>query len=71
MNKVFLMWYVHTFESGDEDEMLIGVYSSEEEAQAARARLANKPGFSRNLDGFLIEAYELNKDHWTEGFVTV
>ena len=70
MEQVFLLWHVHTLPEGD-DEKLIGVYRAESDAISARLRLSSKPGFSQNLDGFLIEAYELNKDHWTEGYVTV
>jgi hypothetical protein len=47
------------------------VYSSEENATAARGRVADKPGFVEVPQGFTIDAYELNSDHWTEGYVTV
>ena len=50
---------------------VIGIYSSEMEAQAAVDRLRQQPGFCDYRDGFHIEGYELNKDHWIEGFVTV
>ena len=70
MDQVFLLWHVHTLSEGD-DEKLIGVYRSEDEAIAARTRLSNKPGFSDNIDGFLIDAYELDRDHWTDGYVVV
>lgn len=69
MNSVFLLWYVHAPDSADEDELLIGVYSTEEEATAAIERLKNKPGFVNSPDGFQIHPYEINRDHWTEGFV--
>ncbi|MFZ0978705.1 MAG: hypothetical protein WAN23_04805 [Candidatus Acidiferrales bacterium] len=69
MSLVFLLWYVHAPDSADEDELLIGVYSAEEEARAAIERLKNKPGFVNSQDGFQIHPYEVNRDHWTEGFV--
>ncbi|HEV2189599.1 MAG TPA: hypothetical protein VGR70_20480 [Stellaceae bacterium] len=69
MKFVYLMW--HMREPGsDETAKLIGVYRSEDDAQAAVARLRDQPGFRHFHDGFHIERYELNKDHWTEGFVT-
>ena len=70
MDAVFLLWYVHEFESGADDGLLIGVYRSEGDAKAAIERLHLKPGFVDSPDGFQICRYELNVDHWTEGYVT-
>lgn len=70
MKDVYLVWHVHPLESGD-DEKLVGVYASEEDARAAIQRLRTKPGFVSFPEGFMVEAYELGKDHWTEGYVTV
>ncbi|HET9400083.1 MAG TPA: hypothetical protein VFO34_03945 [Candidatus Acidoferrales bacterium] len=70
MDSVFLLWYVlPSPDTENENELLIGVYSAEEEARAAIKRLQRKPGFVTALDGFQIHPYELNKDHWKEGFV--
>ncbi|HKW62127.1 MAG TPA: hypothetical protein VJN89_06250 [Candidatus Acidoferrum sp.] len=69
LETVFLLWHVHKFrDSKDTDEKLIGVYKTEEDARAAITRLANKPGFHEAPAGFQISQYELNKDHWTEGY---
>jgi hypothetical protein len=67
-DSVFLLWHVHKVDDTDE-EKLIGVYRSEQDAKAAIQRLAKKPGFVTTPDGFQYEKYELNRDHWTEGFV--
>jgi hypothetical protein len=78
--EVYVLHHVHLL--GDEDEVkLIGVYSTEERARAAAGRLASQPGFSDypkllDLDddpreGFEIAEYEVDRDHWTEGYVTV
>lgn len=32
-------------------------------------RLSDKPGFVTSPEGFQVHANELNRDHWTEGFV--
>jgi hypothetical protein len=64
MRSVFLLW--HTDSYGD--EKLIGVYISEENARAAIDRVKDKPGFSDAGGEFECARYELNQDHWTEGF---
>lgn len=68
---VFLLWHVHEFEDGREDEKFIGVYATRVEAEAAIKRVAGQPGFRRQPNGFLIDEYELGKDHWTEGYATM
>ena len=69
MDSVFLLWYVHAPDTDDENEFLIGVYNTEEEAKTAIERLKDKPGFVNARDGFQIHPYEINRDHWTEGFI--
>jgi hypothetical protein len=69
MERVFILHHVSEFE-GEEDAKLIGVYSSRPRAEAAVDRLKGMPGFREQPDGFQIEPYELDKDHWLEGFVT-
>jgi hypothetical protein len=68
-NKIYLLWFVPEGEHGENNELLIGVYETEGAAQAAIARLKNKPGFVDFPDGFQIHWRELGKDSWTEGFV--
>ena len=68
--KVFLLDHVHEMESGEEDIKFIGVYSSEKSARQAIVRLSTQPGFRKYVEGFQINCYELDEDHWTEGFVT-
>ena len=48
---------------------IIGVYSSPSKADAAIQRLKGQPGFGDYPDGFTIDAYELDQEHWLEGFV--
>ena len=66
MDEVFLLSHV----SESDDENLIGAYRVHADAQAAIERLRDKPGFVTFPDGFHIDRYELNRDHWTEGYVT-
>ncbi len=66
---VHLLWFVKEMPEGEEDiELLIGVYSSEAEARAAIERVKNQSGFADFHQGFQICPYELDHDHWTEGF---
>jgi hypothetical protein len=67
---VFILWHVHELESGD-DEKLIGVHQTEDDAKAVIDRLRSQPGFKDTPEGFQIDRYEINKDHWTEGYVVV
>ena len=70
MRNVYLLWHTHRLGDGD-NEKLIGLNESLAAAKAAQLRIADKPGFALTLQGFEISEYEINKDHWTEGFVTV
>lgn len=68
MTSVFVLQHVHAREDGVEDVKLIGVYSSREEADAAVARLGRLPGFSDDPDGFHVDEYRVDQDHWVEGY---
>ncbi len=70
MNSVFVLQ--HSYEQDEYDETkFIGVYSTKIEAENAINRLSKQNGFKYRTDGFVIDEYELDKDHWTEGFVTI
>jgi len=66
MEAVYLLTHVHQLKS-DDDEKVIGIYRTEADARAAIVRLSTQPGFAASLDGFVIDKYELNQDHWTGG----
>lgn len=68
--QVFLLWHVHDLGNGHDDEKLIGVYRTEDEAKAAIKRLCTQPGFVDAPSGFQICAYRVDEDHWTEGYST-
>ena len=82
MYRVFVVQHLHRLPSGADDLKMIGVYRTEANARAAVERLAGKPGFCSHAHiidddhgdddrGFHINECELDKDHWTEGFVTM
>ena len=69
MASVFVLQHVHSREDGVEDIKFIGVYSTRDKAQAAVARLSRLPGFVDAPDGFSIDEYRVDQDHWAEGYV--
>ena len=68
--RVFVVQHQHDLDGCDEVKF-IGVYSSEDRGWAAVERSRRLPGFCKHPDGFSVDAYEVDKDHWTEGFKTV
>ena len=68
-DKVYVLWFVQEQEDRNDSELLIGVYTSESEAKAAIERLKNQKGFVEFPEGFQIHEYQLNRDHWTQGFM--
>jgi len=68
--QVFVVQHVHVLADGAEDVKFIGVYSSELSAKGAIKRLREVAGFRDHRDDFVVDCYEVDKDHWTEGFTT-
>ena len=68
---VYVLQHVHELSNDNEDVKFIGVYSSQANAEAAVARMRLQPGFADSPDGFHIDPYDIDADHWTEGFITV
>ena len=66
-NTVWLLWFEQEREVGEDTELLIGVYRTEEAAKAAIGRLRDQPGFRDYPQGFNIYENTLDKDSWTEG----
>ena len=48
---------------------VVGIYSSRALAEGAMERSSVLPGFAEEPEGFTIEQYEIDKDHWPRGFV--
>ncbi|KRG32561.1 MULTISPECIES: homoserine kinase [unclassified Psychrobacter] len=51
-----------------EDFKLIGVFATEQQAQAAIEQLKSQSGFKDYPNGFHIDAYPLNQINWSQGF---
>ncbi|WP_020411280.1 DUF7336 domain-containing protein [Microbulbifer variabilis] len=82
MKSAFLLQHLHVIAEDNDCVKVIGLYASKEDALGAIERLASQPGFSgcpKLIDpleddeesGFYIDEYEIGKDHWSEGYVTV
>ena len=69
MTTAYLLQHVRTID-GQDDVKVIGVYSSKTLARDAITRLSTAQGF-RDGGEFSIDPYELDEDHWKEGYVTL
>ncbi|GAA1952384.1 DUF7336 domain-containing protein [Kitasatospora viridis] len=58
-------------EQDGDDVKLLGIYSSEAAAAERMRRARLLPGFADEPDCFDIGEYDLDEDHWTEGFARV
>jgi len=57
-------------EDGD-DLKELGIYATQEEAEARIQRARDQEGFRDEPDCFMIDEYVLGEDFWTEGFVSI
>jgi len=83
MKSVFVVKHSRSLSDGQYANIkFIGAYRSWDTAHAAVERLRSQPGFrdfprlvnplvDDDDQGFYIDEYELDKDHWAEGFVSV
>ena len=69
METVWLLWFEQERKDGDDTELLIGVYRTGDDANAAKERLKDQPGFRDYPDGFKAYEHIIGKDGWEEGFV--
>ena len=70
MTSVHLLMHVRSDDEDGESAKMIGVYSTQEAANAAIERLKMQPGFTEHPNGFHIDQYELDQDNWSEGFIS-
>jgi homoserine kinase type II len=68
---VWLLWFEQERDEGEDTELLIGVYRTEQAANDAISRVKDQPGFKDYPEGFHAYEYKLDKDSWTEGFARV
>jgi hypothetical protein len=66
---IYVLWHSYNDEDGREHEMMLGVYSTREKAEAGLSQLRDKPGFRDYPNGFEIARGTLDRTSMTEGFV--
>ena len=70
MESVFILQ--HSYELNESEETkIIGIYSSKEIAEKIVSKYKNLSGFKDHPDCFYIAEYEIDKNHWEEGFVKI
>lgn len=67
LKKVYFLYFVHEFEDGHEDTVLLGVFSSKIKAKIALSNLVNK-FMEKKLTIFESRVGRIS---WEEGFVTL
>jgi hypothetical protein len=71
MKSVYLLSHTHHMPDGNDDDKLLGVYSSRDLAEQRRdTRYKLLPGFSQPDGEFVVDEYWIDQDHWEEGFIT-
>ena len=73
MTHVYLLQ--HSYEYGYDMEFsetkIIGIYKTREAAEETLKHYMNLTGFKEHsIDDFYIAKYELDKNHWEEGFIS-
>ena len=71
MKYVFELMHTQMDWNGEESGSLIGIYSTEEEAEKARVKASKLPGFKDYIAGFKIKCYKVDQDYWTEGYQSI
>lgn len=70
-DEVYLLWHEYEDTNGCDQSKLIGAYRTHEAAVQALERSRTLPGFRDYPDGFEIAPVSLDRDSWTDGFVTM
>ena len=72
MKSVYLLFHIHYFPDGEEDDKLLGVYSTKEIAEKKiEEKYKKMPGCCEPEGEFIIDEYKIDQDRWGSGFVTV
>ena len=72
MKSVYLLFHTHRLEDGEDDDKLLGVYSSRELAERKiEDKYIKLPGFCDAEGEFVVDEYVIDQDGWEEGYSTV
>src|SRR4051812_13859207 len=69
-SEVFLLWHTRVMPDGEEDAKLLGVFSSEAQANGWADDAKSVSGFEDSQAGFHVDVYSVNERQWTGGYVT-
>jgi hypothetical protein len=67
---VWMLYHIRRVDKFDDDEKLIGIYSTRLRGKDAINQVRDKPGFASHPRGFKIFKCHLDHTGWTEGFIT-
>jgi hypothetical protein len=70
MKTVYILFYDRELPGGIDDERLLGVYTCHKKAKVAMRRAMRSKSLSRSLEHYVIDEYQIGKDHWESGFFT-
>jgi len=70
-HSVFAVWHEQPIDEDHDLSRLIGLFSTEKDALRYQASAQSRKGFSLNADHFILSETPIDKDSWTEGFVTM
>jgi hypothetical protein len=68
MTKVYLLCHDYETSTSPDNGIIIGLFSTHELTSKAIEALSSKPGFANFKNGFTIDTYIVNEDHWRDGF---
>ena len=64
MKYIYSLKHTHEVTTGQNDTKFIGTYSSREKAEEALEITSKQPGFCECPEGFYIEEYKIDEDHY-------
>jgi hypothetical protein len=70
VERVFTLDHVYETPDGVDEVKRIGIYTSIAEAELAMERLKDQQGFVDRPNDFQINEVKLDRDGWTEGFIS-
>jgi hypothetical protein len=71
MKSVFLLQHSYERTEDCEETKIIGIFSSKEKVEECIKKFKELDGFKDYPDCFFVDEYEIDKENWTEGFVTM
>lgn len=67
----YLLYYVKEHDDGHEDTELLGIFSTEENANRTLSKVIKTPEFKNTPNLFEISTCRVNRLGWIEGYITL